>query len=114
MRTIKVGKIEVAVVATAGEWELFSSSMNCDVATKALNDAVDRCAKAVAQASAKRLDVGKRTLLALYKKELVPVMSRYSRFGASDSEPDYHACATLRKIASAAMGTEVDFSRDDT
>lgn len=114
MRTIKVGKVKVEVVATASEWELFSISMNCNAATKALNDAVDRCAKAVTQASAKGLDVGKRTLLALYKKELVPVMNRHSRFGASDSEPDYHACAALRKIASAAMGTEVDFSRDDT
>ena len=112
MRSIKMNRGTVDVVSTAAEWELFSASMDCTEANAALNAAVDLCAKAI-QREAREHDVGKHFLARLRAEIMDPVQSAYSKFGASDSEPDYHVCETLRRLACAANGYEVKFSRWD-
>jgi hypothetical protein len=114
MRSIKMSaEHSVDVVSTPNEWELYTASMDCTEAGAALNAAVDECAAAIRAEAAAGRDVGKRLLRKLRGAVMEPVQEKYREYGAGDSEPDYHVAETLRRLACAAMGCEVQYSRWD-
>lgn len=67
-------KVVLEVNLTGDQWELFTNSMDCTEATTALNSTFNLLSAAGATKD-------------VFRKEMESVMSKYSEFGASDSEP---------------------------
>lgn len=81
MESVKI-KVEAVVVVpqfTAAQWELFSSTMDCSEAVKALNLCLVEGAKEIVANGASVSDA--------YAKHCYPVMKAMRNFGAMDTEP---------------------------
>ena len=91
-------------------WELYTSSMKCGRAERALNAALARAAKKMTSEFRKRkLRAGDdesigRLIAELRDKIMEPVMGKYSEYGASDTEPRYHAGQGLNNAAKDYFG----------
>lgn len=81
--------VVASVNLTPSQWELYASSMDCSAAAEALNRAAEQ---AIASSSS--------AWEAL--KKLLPVMNKYSEFGACDTEPRWVA----EMICNEAFGAE--------
>lgn len=109
MASTKAIKITVNVPQlTAEEWELYSASMNCTRAARALNAALVLACKSIAKVRAEVTGAVWSTTQGLVldhamRDFMYPVMSKYAGFGASDSEPLYHAKYTLRTFSNSIL-----------
>jgi hypothetical protein len=89
------GKV-VSVPSTGRDWELYST-MACGRAARALTAALKKALHEVDKAAKDGYAPTEDGLDRLMSKYLDPVMSKYSEFGAYDTEPRYHAVHTLRQ-----------------
>lgn len=87
---IKVETVMVVPQYTAEEWELFSCSMDCSEAVKALNLCLIVGAQDIVANGASVSDA--------YTKHCYPVMRSMQNFGALDTEPRGVMWDTLRKF----------------
>jgi len=100
-------------------WELYSSSMKCGQATRALNAAMTLAAKKlIAGFKRQKLheddDEGIGRLIAgLRDKVLYPVMKKYSKYGATDTEPRFHAGQGLINAAKDYFGVPRCANREE-
>ncbi len=89
----------VRIPTTGEDWELYTSSMACGRAARALTAALKRALLVVdkaIKAGTGHTDDGLETLM---DQHLYPVMSTYSSYGAYDTEPRYHAIHALRQAS---------------
>jgi len=83
-------EISVRVPQTADEWELYTSSMKCGSAARALTAALKKSMRLYAKDS---------TLYISDALEPFYVAARkWSKYGADDSEPHYHARDVMRRL----------------
>lgn len=81
---------------TGADWQLYTYTMKCGRAARALTAALKKAAKACTpNAQGGR----KMSAEAALEKYMYPVMSKYSSFGAYDSEPSYVARNYLERIS---------------
>lgn len=79
------------------DWELYDTTMKCGAAKRALDAAMAKAAKKlVAEIKKRKLFAGDNDsigmLIASYRDTIVlPVMVKYSEYGATDTEPRYHS-----------------------
>jgi hypothetical protein len=87
----------IKIPTTAGDWELYSTMPGVGKAARAMTTAIK---KAIREFKAR---IGQKDVPHLlgdvYEKHVSPVMSKYSSFGAWDTEPRYHAKQTLADAA---------------
>ncbi len=82
-------KVSINANFTADQWQLFTCSMDCAPAASALNKALT----AAVNAGKTRDQV---------EEAMDPVFSRFSKFGAADSEPTHF----LRRVLDEIFGAE--------
>ena len=87
---------------SAEQWELYTCSMNCNEAAKALNIALDTALKIHIP---KLAGIATRQQIAVsIMDDVGEVMSEYSRYGAYDTEPR----AFLRSILYKKIGDDIN------
>jgi hypothetical protein len=84
--TIDIGKLP----ETGNDWELYTCSMKCERAAKALTAALKRAIRACGE--------GKTTYEAM-KEHFDPVARKYSAYGAQDTEPMVKAEMILDRVS---------------
>lgn len=92
--TVDIGRIP----ETADDWELYTSSMNCTVAARALTAALKKALRAVAKGA---------TTYEAMKAHFDPVARKYADYGAQDSEPTHHAERILDRVRAMTTGRGV-------
>lgn len=97
MKRLKILNRTVEVPETASEWELYSSMQGVEVVAKAMTEALKDMLTEVLT----KLEEGYQPSPAGYdrlmQRYMYPVAEKYSKFGASDSEPCYHALLAVQK-----------------
>lgn len=102
-----------------GNWELYDCSMKCGKAKRALDAAMAKAAKKlVAEFKKRKLHEGDdesigRLIASLRDTILVPVMNKYEEFGASDTEPHFHAGQGLLNAAKDYFGVPRNERREE-
>lgn len=110
MKTVvlpKTGK-SVNIPATGLDWELFTSSMACGTAARALTAGLMRALREIDAKAAEGYGPTAETLNKLYRAHIEPVMLRYSKYGACDSEPRNHALFALERGTLALTGLRIE------
>lgn len=99
MEKYECNGVDVSIPSTGDDWELFTSSMACGTASRALTSALKKALKAVDGF----VHRGEKPVRAAYlaKCQYVnPVQEKYASYGAQDTEPDTNAAlALMRYIA---------------
>jgi hypothetical protein len=88
------GKV-VRIPTTGQDWELYTSTMACGRAARALTAALKKALREVDKAAKLGLKPTEGGLERVMDKFLSPVMSKYAAFGAYDTEPRSHAFSAL-------------------
>ncbi len=107
METIKLphsGK-EVRIPSTGSDWELYTSSMACGRAARALTSALKKAVAVVDKAAKDGFRPTENGYYELYEKYGVPVCSKYASFGAYDTEPRSHFIMALEKVVETVTGS---------
>jgi len=107
--TLPSGK-SVSVPSTGDDWQLYTCSMACGRAAASLTAAVVRVAKEIDQMASKGYRPTEAGASHLMNKVIYPVMSKYSSFGASDTEPRGVAYDAIDRIVSVVTGDRVRYS----
>jgi len=87
---------------TANDWELFSDMAGTAAAAEALTEALKKAAATFKKAEPKTSKEAESVLGAAYCAELMPVMAKYCKFGACDTEPRAVAKEYLNALANDA------------
>lgn len=77
----------VRLPSTGEDWQLYTSSMACGRAAYALTSALTRAVQQLDAQAQRGFTPTPAKLEELYSKILGPVMLRYAKFGAADTEP---------------------------
>lgn len=95
----KVGALKMPT--TAQEWQLFSDMPGVGVAARALTAALQKAATAISRGLAVLDDERSApgVVTRAYYRFVYPVMTKYARWGASDTEPRNVAQGWLEKYA---------------
>ena len=91
-----------SISLTAEEWQLYTTSMPCDEAAKALNIELDNLLKEVKSAITQK--PSEKIALALYVRDrMLSLMNKYAGWGARDTEPEWVLVDTINK----ELGTKI-------
>jgi hypothetical protein len=85
----------------AHDWELYTSSMKCGQAARALTAALKKALKVVDAFVATGGIPNEDTLDVLYTKYIRSVAVKYAEFGATDTEPRSEAFRAMERAAQA-------------
>ncbi len=85
MANVEIKVKEVKVNMSADQWELYTSMRGANIIAANLNRKFERCVRNGLSAE--------ETYNVMSK-----MMSKYGKFGASDSEPRYHLDCLIRKV----------------
>ena len=109
MKTLTLSTCTVSVPTTADDWELYTSSMKCGNAARALTAATIRVIKTIDAYAQKGYAPTPEGASKLYREIIEPVMSRYSKFGAYDTEPRGVAYYTMERAIQKITGRSIYF-----
>ena len=98
----------VSVPSTGHDWQLYTSSMACGRAAASLTSALVRVAKEIDKMAKKGYAPTRQGAYKLYNEEIYTVMSRYSDFGAADTEPRNVAYDAIERVVQTITGREAD------
>ena len=86
---------ESDIPSTADEWELFTSTMSCGHAARALTAALKRALKTFEQVAPKEGPLkASRAAYSIWEG----VSEKYANFGSMDTEPRWHARDAIRRF----------------
>lgn len=87
---------------TANDWQLYTCSMKCGAAARALTKELNRLLKnaqcEILKNPEKRVSAAKQV-----RKEMFKFMDGYSKYGACDTEPEWACVDMINKV----LGTEI-------
>lgn len=108
METMKMksGK-EISIPTTGEDWQLYTYSMKCGTAARALTAALKKVLVEIDANASKGYAPTSRGADALIGKHIYPVMRKYSDFGAEDTEPRYVAYHTVEQAIERLTGHRV-------
>lgn len=89
---------------TAQDWQLYTSKPGAGVAARCLTAALGRLLKEADRHKVEGYIPTRQTVGALIQKHLYPVMERYTKFGATDTEPRCVAYDTVEKALGLKRG----------
>lgn len=92
--TIDIGKLP----ETGDDWELYTASMKCEGAARALTAALKKALRAVGSGA---------SVPDAMRDHFDPVARKYADFGAQDSEPMRHAERILERVRAMTTGRGV-------
>jgi len=107
--TLPSGK-NVNLPSTGDEWQLYTCSKPCGRAAAALHAAVVRVAKEIDRMASKGYRPSEAGAEKLYRDIVSPVMTKYSSFGASDTEPRGVAYDAIDRIVSVVTGERTRYN----
>ncbi len=83
------------------DWQLYTSSMKCGKAARALTSALKAAEKALRKAlkSVTTREAAESAVYEAMRTHMYPVMNQYSSYGAYDSEPCWTATDYLNAVA---------------
>ena len=88
----------VNIPSTGEEWELYTVSMGCSVAARALTGAMKRSLRKFDTLLTKYgedyREIGPESMAPFYQ-----AAEKYAKYGAYDTEPRYHARRTMQEYA---------------
>ncbi len=92
--TIETGKLP----ETGDDWELYTATMKCEGAARALTGALKKALRAVGAGA---------TVPEALRDHFDPVARKYADYGAQDSEPMRHAERILERVRAMTTGRGV-------
>ncbi len=102
--TLPLSGKTLSIPSTGGDWQLYTSSMPCGRPAHALTAGLKRALKAVDKAAARGLALtifNEREVEELVETYVRPVMTKWSAWGASDTEPRETAYSAILDAVSA-------------
>jgi len=92
--TVDVGKLP----ETGDDWELYTASMKCEGAARALTGALKKALRAVGEGT---------TVPDALRDHFDPIARKYADYGAQDSEPTWKATRILERVHAMTTGLGV-------
>ena len=104
--TLPSGK-SVRVPNTSKDWELYTRTMKCGNAARALTAALVKALRVIDQHASKGYAPTERGAAKLMNEHVYPVMEKYAKFGAFDTEPRGVAYSTIERAVETMTGHRV-------
>ena len=104
--TLPSGK-EVRVPSTGDDWQLYTCSMACGNAARALTGALVKALRVIDAHAAKGYAPTPRGAEKLMAEVIYPVMDKYAKFGAADTEPRGVAYSSMERAIEKMTGHRV-------
>lgn len=104
--TLPSGK-SVNVPSTGEDWQLYTYSMKCGNAARALTAALVKALRIIDQHAAKGYAPTSRGAEKLMGDMIYPVMNKYAEFGACDTEPRNVAYGSMERAIEKMTGHRV-------
>lgn len=95
----------ISVPSSGEDWQLYTSSMACGRAANALTAALVRVAKEIDRMASKGYRPTAEGAETMYASTIEPVMSKYSAFGALDTEPRNVAYDAIERVVMVVTGS---------